>query len=578
MEEKNGYNPTLNYFAGGASLLLLIGTFLPWITFGFVSRKGIDNPDGVIVLILALAGLGLAFLNIQKKRNLGWPFTVLGALGIIVGFLDLWDVAERGKAVSESFDQLFGMFGGDASGMFSVFDFIGGGLYLVIIASVLLIIFGIALRSKARRLHQESGVEDKRKLFLGIALILLLAIFVPLFTGRKSSAPTDDQQTKQEEPQKVFKIGEKANLDGKTLIVNKVVRSWIETDRYPLKPDDGKEFILVHVEVTNEGEDTAHFSEYDFDVEDSNGALHSPTYAGTVPEDFDSTKLVPGGKTAGNIAFEVPKDDSNLKLHFAPNFFGKKSIIVDLSNGEQHTGGSEGAVFGTGTFREAPTSVTHSVCKDGACVKVEGAGTDECYWSNDCIHKECQGASCVEVNGKGDDQCYIDSSCVHNECRDRKCIEVEGSGDDDCYGDYSCQPTTRRVCKDGECVEEEGDGDDECSIGADCCHSECRDGECVDVPGKGDDLCVWKYDCVHSECKDGQCVEVAGAGEDSCYVDSDCMHSECRSGECVEVAGAGDDACYWDGDCVHNECVGGKCVEVEGGGKDECYTDWGCEN
>jgi len=60
--------------------------------------------------------------------------------------------------------------------------------------------------------------------------------------------------------------------------------------------------------------------------------------------------------------------------------------------------------------------VTHLVCKDNACVKVDGEGIDQCSTDTDCqappTHTECQKQQCVTVEGAGTDQCKADSDCV----------------------------------------------------------------------------------------------------------------------------------------------------------------------
>lgn len=64
--------------------------------------------------------------------------------------------------------------------------------------------------------------------------------------------------------------------------------------------------------------------------------------------------------------------------------------------------------------REANLSkppVTHTECREGKCVEVQGEGESVCEVDSECTHTECRGDKCVLVNKKGEDLCQKDKDC-----------------------------------------------------------------------------------------------------------------------------------------------------------------------
>lgn len=71
--------------AGGATLFAIIGSFLPWLTIGVFSKKGVDG-DGAIALGLALAALGALIVPVLRgapSRGL-CVLAALLLLGVVV--------------------------------------------------------------------------------------------------------------------------------------------------------------------------------------------------------------------------------------------------------------------------------------------------------------------------------------------------------------------------------------------------------------------------------------------------------------------------------------------------------------
>ena len=121
---------------GGAAvggLLVVVGSFLPWITLmavfvGNMSRNGMEGGDGVISLVLGLACIasGIAYA-MTKARWQGVAAMVLGIASAGLGFFELLDIQERIRSMAL----------GDA-GVASV----GAGLWAIIIGGLVAAICG----------------------------------------------------------------------------------------------------------------------------------------------------------------------------------------------------------------------------------------------------------------------------------------------------------------------------------------------------------------------------------------------------------------------------------------------------
>jgi hypothetical protein len=101
------------------SVLLFIMVFLPWWTvsaFGFSASENGFHNGGILTFIMALAGIGLSFLEIPTPRYKSYAIIgvgILALLGVLIAFKDL----------------------GNGVGM-------GAGMILALIISILLIVLG----------------------------------------------------------------------------------------------------------------------------------------------------------------------------------------------------------------------------------------------------------------------------------------------------------------------------------------------------------------------------------------------------------------------------------------------------
>jgi len=137
------------WVVGGASVLVFIGSLLPWITaqvsFISVSENG-TSGDGKITLIFSLITIG-ALLAEAKLEHIAWRF--VAALSILVMFgVSLYDTIHIG---SKSY----------SSGSIHVSAGVGSGLYICLIASIVAAVAWVVdFRSRDSDVTKVSQVSD----------------------------------------------------------------------------------------------------------------------------------------------------------------------------------------------------------------------------------------------------------------------------------------------------------------------------------------------------------------------------------------------------------------------------------
>ena len=127
-----------------AGVVLLISTFLPWVNVGDVALRGV--PDAAAIWVAGLGALAavLAVLSLITRRNSRHPLLLIGLASLGIMFLS-WRVmprtaGERALTVSQAFAIVEDTPVGSAP-----VAFVGSGIYLGIIASAVLVGFGLTI-------------------------------------------------------------------------------------------------------------------------------------------------------------------------------------------------------------------------------------------------------------------------------------------------------------------------------------------------------------------------------------------------------------------------------------------------
>jgi len=120
---------------------------MPWLQLGALfANRGIDNPDGAIMLVAGIISGAVALNNSTKNQEKNkWVFVAVGILGIVVALLDLNEVHERANKVAQSMTELSEYIGEKKN--VSTSNFIGSGLYIVSAGSIGLLLCGLGVFS-----------------------------------------------------------------------------------------------------------------------------------------------------------------------------------------------------------------------------------------------------------------------------------------------------------------------------------------------------------------------------------------------------------------------------------------------
>lgn len=149
-------------------------------------------------------------------------------------------------------------------------------------------------------------------------------------TATNSGSASNSTETKKAEEKTEFKVGETASFDNKTITVTDVQRNY-DTGNQFAQPESGKEFVIVTVKITNDSDKTLDYNTYEFKMQDSNGVQQNEAITALSEGKLNSGSLAAGGKVTGKLAYEVPKDDTGLKLLYQNfSFFDNKAITFNL--------------------------------------------------------------------------------------------------------------------------------------------------------------------------------------------------------------------------------------------------------
>src|SRR5947209_7727300 len=156
---------------------------------------------------------------------------------------------------------------------------------------------------------------------VGGLFVLLLVFWVLLGCASQGSNGTDAVNSSEpREPESMkttaapseYAVGDTAYIDDVSLKVNEVEHNYSPSSS-SLSPAPGDEFIRVNVTFSNRGSSTQPYNEYAYEVKDSQGLRRSVSLI-PVSEAFTIGTVAPGSAVAGNMVFDVPQGDSDLKL------------------------------------------------------------------------------------------------------------------------------------------------------------------------------------------------------------------------------------------------------------------------
>lgn len=143
-----------------AGIVLTASTFLPWVTIGEVTLRGIPNLPALWVAGLGAIAAVLAALSLITRKNSRHPLLVVGliALGIMILSWRIFprSVGERALSLSQARSIVEGTPLGESPAAL-----IGSGIYLGLISSAAIALFGLTIVVKrATRPYAVASQDD----------------------------------------------------------------------------------------------------------------------------------------------------------------------------------------------------------------------------------------------------------------------------------------------------------------------------------------------------------------------------------------------------------------------------------
>ncbi len=170
---------------------------------------------------------------------------------------------------------------------------------------------------------------------LGLLVFFALACCPPSASklGTNSVSPQPSQTTPStngtQSTNQEFKVGDQIKLGDRLVTIGAVTRNYVSSNEY-MKPQEGKEWIVVPVVIENKGSQAVAFSSSDFKIQDSKGGRTYPTFIMDLQNEMKFGEIAPGGKIEGNIPFEVTAGEVPLKLVFKPMWGLAGEVLISL--------------------------------------------------------------------------------------------------------------------------------------------------------------------------------------------------------------------------------------------------------
>ncbi len=187
-----------------------------------------------------------------------------------------------------------------------------GPFGLVVAAAA--IVFGIIALVK----RQSKGMGITGVVLGGIALITALIVTslgVALIGGAAQYAnDVSNEQKAVDSTKKAFAKGEVAQFDKLQVKVAAVSVGWQPNDGFS-KPDDGKQYVLVSLDIKNTSDETVSVNPFDFKI-DENGTASDHDFI-TTSTPLNSVELKPGASVSGDLVFQVGQGATDLKLQYS---------------------------------------------------------------------------------------------------------------------------------------------------------------------------------------------------------------------------------------------------------------------
>lgn len=161
-----------------------------------------------------------------------------------------------------------------------------------------------------------------------LAIVLCLGFVFTACSSSKDKLQETKEEEVKESKKEVYALGEVAVGEDQSLRIVEVQHS--EGEMYDV-PDEGKEFIIVTVEIKNTSDKEISYNPLNFKMQNSQGQIENETFT-TVASDtsLGYGKLANGGTVSGTIVFEQPINDPDLTLILETSLWSGEELKIKL--------------------------------------------------------------------------------------------------------------------------------------------------------------------------------------------------------------------------------------------------------
>jgi hypothetical protein len=127
-----------------AGLLLIVSSFLPWMTLGEEPVGGVPDPAGIWILALGVSAVLLAGLSIWTRKNSRHPILLVGLAAFAIMFLGYQWMSRAVRDTAWARVHARAIVEGVPAGEIPR-TVVGAGIYLGLVAAVVLVGFGLTI-------------------------------------------------------------------------------------------------------------------------------------------------------------------------------------------------------------------------------------------------------------------------------------------------------------------------------------------------------------------------------------------------------------------------------------------------
>lgn len=187
--------------------------------------------------------------------------------------------------------------------------------------------------------HRQKNWFARHKVLTVILALVVLGIVGGAAGGSNKSASNNSSGTTAS-ASKTYRFNERADKQSKDveLLPNENgivdgIKLTVTNVKYATnlgdfdQADSGKTYALVTVTINNTSSSTKPYNEYDFRIQTASGQVLDPTIVAAKTSPLNSGDLVAGGTVSGQIAFEVPIEESHQYLIWKPTLNPDRAIV-----------------------------------------------------------------------------------------------------------------------------------------------------------------------------------------------------------------------------------------------------------